>query len=151
MKKTNTKFGKQPGTFQNVTPHHSAGTHGSTRYFRYMLVMMVFFLVSCAAPEQAASEPMNPFQFISGSVYFFLLGFACYWMLVLRPKEVEDKNHQEFIEKLQKGTQVITTSGILGKVVAITPEQISLEIATNTKIKIKPEYILPLNDKQSKK
>lgn len=122
----------------------------------YLFVFVTLFLSACnPVPAAGADQSMNPFQFISGSVYFFLLGFFCYWILVLRPKEIEDKNHKEFIEKLQKGTEVITSSGILGKVVAISPEQISLEIAANTKIKIQPEHVLPLpivkDDKQPKK
>lgn len=125
----------------------------------YLYVFSTLF-VSASSPvpnayaeSAAVSQLMNPFQFISGSVYFFLLGFFCYWILVLRPREVEQKAHKEFIEKLEKGAEVITSSGISGKVVAISAEQISLEIATNTKIKIQPEHILPLNkdDKQPKK
>ena len=120
----------------------------------YLLVVIVLFSACGQPPADAQGGPMTAFQFFSGTIYFFLRAFLCYWMLVLRPNEVEEKKREEFLKNLQKGTEVITSSGIIAKVISVKPEYISLEIAPNTKIKIKPEHVSPLkkeNDQQSKK
>ena len=56
--------------------------------------------------------------------------------MLVRPQMKQAKEQREMIAALQKGDEVVTSSGILGKVTKISDTVISLEIATAIVINI---------------
>ncbi len=65
-----------------------------------------------------------------------LLIFVVFWFFILRPQMKKQKEQGKFAEQLAKGQDVVTSSGILGKINRIDGEIVHLEIATKTVIKI---------------
>jgi len=51
------------------------------------------------------------------------------------------KKHQEFLAKLKKGDRVITSSGIVGTVVEVGEDTVSLKVDANTRITFLKEHI----------
>ena len=94
---------------------------------------------SAVGPAGAAS--MSPFQFILGTVNFFLIAFLVYFMLVLRPLQLKQDRQSKFISSLKAGDKVMTSGGIYAKVIVVNPNAINLEIAAGTKITIHPEHV----------
>jgi preprotein translocase subunit YajC len=77
-------------------------------------------------------DQKNPFiQFIP-----FLLIFAVFYLVLIRPMRTRQKRHQEMLTKLVKGDRVITSGGIFGTVVEVEGDIITLRIAENVKIQI---------------
>ena len=77
-----------------------------------------------------------------GLFNFILIGlmFVVMYFLMIRPqmkKRKEEKKHQE---ALKKGDKVVTTGGIHGKVVDITPEAVVIETGAG-KIKFEKSAI----------
>src|SRR5262245_244061 len=64
--------------------------------------------------------------------------FVIFYILLIAPMSKKQKKTQEMISKLKKGDEVITASGIFGKISAIDEERgfLVLQISDNTKIKI---------------
>lgn len=62
--------------------------------------------------------------------------FVIFYFLLIRPQQKKQKELKEMIANLKHGDQVITSSGIYGKITAITDQTITLEIAEKTKIKL---------------
>jgi preprotein translocase subunit YajC len=64
--------------------------------------------------------------------------FVIFYFLLIAPMRKEQKKTQEMIMKLKKGDEVITASGIFGKISAIDEERgfLVLQISDNTKVKI---------------
>ena len=78
-----------------------------------------------------------------GQIILFGAIFLIFFMLVIRPQQRKAKKHRELVASIQKGDQVITASGIYGKVNKAfdDKEYVLLEIADKTVIKIQKAQI----------
>ena len=77
-----------------------------------------------------------------GSVSFFiqmaplLLVFVIFYFLMIRPQQRRMKQHQATIAAVQKGDEVVTAGGIRGKVTKVVDDEVEVEIAQGTKVRI---------------
>jgi preprotein translocase subunit YajC len=55
---------------------------------------------------------------------------------LIRPQQKRAKQHQEMLGKLKKNDEVMTSGGIYGKVVALTENVVTLEVAPNVRIRV---------------
>lgn len=90
--------------------------------------------------QEAAQEPGIK-HLVLGTFQFFCLGLFVYYMLVILPKNAQEADRKKFLEGLSKNDEVVTSSGFLGKVVAIKPEYVTIELASNTKVKVLPKFV----------
>lgn len=67
---------------------------------------------------------------------FILLMFAVFWLFIIRPQSKKQKQQGNFMKELAKGDKVVTGSGILGKIISVDGELITLEIGQKVNIKI---------------
>ena len=65
-----------------------------------------------------------------------ILMFVLLYFLMIRPQMKRAKETKAMIEALQKGDEVITAGGVLGRITKIQDAYISLEIAPNTEINV---------------
>lgn len=80
-----------------------------------------------AAPGAAAGPDLV--SFLPMIVIFVLF----YFMLV-RPQQKKAKELQNMIASLQKGDEVVTTGGALGKVSKLTEQYVTLELSGNVQV-----------------
>ena len=66
----------------------------------------------------------------------FILMFVVLYFLVLRPQQKKVKEQQSMLSSLKHGDDVLTTSGLLGKVTGITDKVVTLEVADNVRVKM---------------
>jgi preprotein translocase subunit YajC len=68
----------------------------------------------------------------------FVLIFVIMWFLIIRPQQRRAKQHQEMLKNVRRGDTVVTTGGIVGKVVKVTDEgaDIDVEIADGVRVKV---------------
>jgi len=92
------------------------------------------FISSAYAASGAASSDWT--SFVPMVVIFVLF----YFMLV-RPQMKQAKEQRAMIEGLEVGDEVVTSSGILGKVTKVADNVISLEIAPNIVISVQKPAI----------
>ncbi|MCK4532581.1 preprotein translocase subunit YajC [bacterium] len=71
-------------------------------------------------------------------VQFFpwILIFAIFYFLLIRPQQKKAKEHQEMLNNLKKGDKVLTSGGVYGVVVGIKPSVFEIEIAEEVRIKL---------------
>ncbi len=62
--------------------------------------------------------------------------FAIMYFLMIRPQQKKMKEQQELLAALKDGDEVLTQSGILGKVAGITDKVITLEVSSNVRVKM---------------
>jgi preprotein translocase subunit YajC len=60
--------------------------------------------------------------------------FAVFYLLLIRPQAKRAKEQKLMIEALQKGDEVTTTAGELGRVVKVSGNYIILQIAENVQV-----------------
>ncbi len=83
---------------------------------------------------------MGPHDFIINTVMFFLLGLFIYYMLVLKPQQ-EQQIEKKKIQSLKKNDRVVTSGGIFGRVVSVAEDAVTIEIAQNVRIRVKPSHV----------
>jgi preprotein translocase subunit YajC len=65
-----------------------------------------------------------------------ILMFVVLYFLMIRPQMKRAKEHKSMIEALQKGDEVVTAGGVVGKVARIDDSYISLQVAENVEIMV---------------
>jgi len=84
-----------------------------------------------AAGGAAAQQPG-----FMGMVLPFVLMFGVLYFLMIRPQQKKMKEHQRLLSEIKKGDEVLTNSGFLGKVTGMTEKVVTLELATNVRVKM---------------
>nr|WP_246447108.1 preprotein translocase subunit YajC [Undibacterium jejuense] len=75
-----------------------------------------------------------------------VLMFVVLYFLMLRPQMKRQKEQKAMMDALAKNDEVITSGGILGKVVKVTEAYVTLEVSEGTEIvvqKIAVTMLLP--------
>lgn len=81
-----------------------------------------------------AQQPAAPGR--TGAVMMiYLVAFgAIFWFLILGPQRKVQKKHQEMIAGVKKGDEVMTEGGIIGTVVHLADDRLTLRTGENTRI-----------------
>jgi len=58
-----------------------------------------------------------------------------FWFLIIRPQMRRQKEHQNKVNALKKGDQVLTGGGLIGKVTRVDDDYADIEIANGVKVK----------------
>ena len=99
-----------------------------------MLFVLGQFLMQSALADAPAGAPAS--VGIMGMLPPMLLMFGVVYFMMLRPQQKKMKEHQQLIAALKHGDEIMTTSGILGKVTGITEKVVTVEIADNVRVKM---------------
>jgi len=77
-----------------------------------------------------------------------VLIFAIMYFLLIRPQQKKAKEHRAMVEALRRGDQVITSGGIVGKVVKVGEDgMVEVEIAEGVKVKVVRQTITQVMNK----
>lgn len=76
----------------------------------------------------------------------FILIFALFYFLLIRPQQKRQKQHRQLLEALKKGDKVVTTGGLLGTVTAVTKEVLTLQVADSVRLKVLRTEIMGLQE-----
>ena len=79
-------------------------------------------MLAQAAP---AASPLTTFLPI-------VLMLAIFYVILIVPQRRQQKNHQALLAGLQKGDQVVTVGGLMGEIVAIREDQVTLRSGSST-------------------
>ena len=70
--------------------------------------------------------------------------FVVFYFLLIRPQQKKAKEAKAMLEALQKGDEVVTAGGLLGKVSKLTDQYATIEIAPNTEITVQRQAVSQL-------
>jgi preprotein translocase subunit YajC len=93
---------------------------------------MDFFINSAYA--QAAGQAGQPAWYSMPLMMGVLL--AVFYFLLIRPQNKRAKEQKEMLSKVSAGDEVATNGGMLGKVIEVNEQFITLEIAPSVNIKM---------------
>lgn len=76
-----------------------------------------------------------------GNATFIFMGqmvliFAIFYFLLLRPQAKERQRHEAMIQGVKKGDEIVTSGGIIGKVVHVEEKRITIKTGENTRITV---------------
>jgi preprotein translocase subunit YajC len=63
------------------------------------------------------------------TIFFFQMAaiVAIFYFLIIRPKVQQEKKHRERLSELKKNDKVVTVGGILGEVVHLKDDQVTIK------------------------
>lgn len=60
--------------------------------------------------------------------------FAIFYWLLIRPQRKEQERHQQMLESIEKGDEVVTNGGIIGKVIHAEKGRLTIRTADDTRL-----------------
>lgn len=63
-----------------------------------------------------------------------ILMFVLLYFLMIRPQMKRAKEQKAMIEALQKGDEVVTAGGIVGRITKLSDQYVTVEVAPNTEV-----------------
>ena len=91
--------------------------------------MSFFISDAMAAAAPAATAQADSFSFIMIAAILFL----GYFMLI-RPQNKRAKEHRDLLSRLKKGDEIITSGGILAKVISLDEQYIKVSLVEGIEV-----------------
>ncbi len=70
------------------------------------------------------------------NIFYMVAIFGVFYFFLIRPQAKKQKEQNKFVEQLEKGHEVITASGIVGKINKIEGNFVTLQVDTKTFLKV---------------
>lgn len=96
---------------------------------------MSFFISDALAAvgSTSATAPQSDGTF---SMIMIAAIFVLFYFMLIRPQNKRAKEHRDLLGKLKKGDEIITTGGILAKVINIDDQYIKVSLAEGVEISL---------------
>ncbi len=101
---------------------------------------MSFFISDAIAEGAAPAAALGQTDPLASLILPIGLVVLFYFFLI-RPQSKRQKEHKQMVSELQKGEEVITSGGILGKVTKVNDDFITLEIANDVSLNIQKSAV----------
>lgn len=99
------------------------------------------------APLASAQEAGGATGGIIGQLIFFVPLILIFYFLLIRPANQRQKKHRQMIEAVVRGDTVITSGGLIGKVVKVTEQELSVELADGVRVRVVRSMIADVRSK----
>ena len=80
-----------------------------------------------------------------------VLMFVLLYFLMIRPQMKRSKEHKQMVEALQKGDEVLTAGGVVGRITVMGDAYVSLEIAPGIEVSVQRSAVQTLLPKGTMK
>jgi preprotein translocase subunit YajC len=100
------------------------GTGGNEREDTLTLNMLA---IAASAEGQTTLMPM---------IIMWTAIIAIFYFLLIRPQRKAQQRHQEMVKGLKKGDEVMTDGGILGQVVHLRDDRVTVRTAGDTRVEV---------------
>ena len=94
-------------------------------------------------PAYAQGAPASPFGDYTSFLMMIAI-FAVFYFLLIRPQQKKAKEAKAMLEALQKGDEIVTAGGVLGKISKLGDQYVTVEIASGTEIMVQRGAIAQL-------
>ncbi|MDH5545202.1 MAG: preprotein translocase subunit YajC [Gammaproteobacteria bacterium] len=101
------------------------------------------FFISDAMAEGGAAAPAPGAGDLLGLLPLLVI-FLIFYFLLIRPQVKRAKEHKKLTESVSKGDEIVTSGGLLGKVIEVDENFVTLEIAANTQVRIQRQSVINL-------
>ena len=98
---------------------------------------MSFFISAANAADGAPAQPGGDWSMLIMLGLFFVI----FYFMLIRPQQKRAKEHKTLMEALQKGDEVVTAGGILGRIVKIKDQFVVIALNDNVEISVQRNSI----------
>ena len=86
-------------------------------------------MINYAYAQAAAQQPSMLASFIP-----LILIFLIFYFLLIRPQQKKQKEHKVLLDSIQRGDEILSSGGILGKVIRVDNDKLTVEIAKGVSV-----------------
>ena len=105
---------------------------------------MPFHLVdSLFAPALAQAAPAGSGTDLMAFLPMIAI-FVVFYFLLIRPQQKKGKETRAMLEALQKGDEVVTTGGMIGRIARLNEQYAVIEIAPSVEVNVQRQAIAQL-------
>lgn len=72
---------------------------------------------------------------------FLIVLFGLFYFVAIRPQRKRQKEHSEMVAALNKGDEVVTSSGMLGKIKSLDENYVVLNVSQNVELKFQRIHV----------
>jgi preprotein translocase subunit YajC len=72
----------------------------------------------------------------SGFIFIVVIAVLVIWLIFVRPQRKKQTQQQQMVSELGLGDEVLTAGGIYGTIVELDDEQVTVEIAPQTQVRV---------------
>lgn len=101
---------------------------------------MSLLISSAYAQSPAGGGPLGG----SSGIILMLVFVAVFYFLIIRPQQKRMKDQQGMISRLASGDEVVTSGGMLGRIIDVGDNFITLEIADGVRVKVQKAQVTQL-------
>lgn len=87
------------------------------------------FFISDALAQTAPAAAAGP-ESMWTSMLFMVLIFVVFYFLLIRPQVKRQKEHKSMVEALNKGDEILTAGGLIGKITELTDQYATIQISS---------------------
>lgn len=109
-----------------------------------LALLAVYLEIVVLISEAHAQAGPAPGGFDLVSLLPIILMFVLLYFLMIRPQAKRAKEHRAMLTALQKGDEVITAGGTLGRVTKVGDNYVGLEVSNNVEIQVQKAAIQTL-------
>lgn len=95
------------------------------------------FFIQDAQAAGAASQGND----IYSTLIFMAVIFGGLWFFMIRPQQKRQKEHLQLLANIDKGDEVATSGGMLGRVKDVNEQFVTLEIAKGVDIRLQKQAV----------
>ena len=88
-------------------------------------------MINYAYAQAAAQQPSMLASFIP-----LILIFLIFYFLLIRPQQKKQKEHKVLLDSIQRGDEILSSGGILGKVIKVDNDKLTVEISKGVNVSI---------------
>ena len=92
-------------------------------------------ILAMAPPADGTQQPMWM------TLFPFVLIFLIFYFLLIRPQRKQQKAHEEMVKTVSRGDEIVTIGGIVGKVVHLADDRVTVKTGGETRIEIERSKI----------
>ena len=99
----------------------------------------MFTSIAYAAGNAGGAAQSGPMGAVASFVPLILM-FAVFYFLLIRPQQKRNKEHKAMLESLGKGSYVITSGGLLGRIVDLEGDILVIDLG-ETKVRMPRGFV----------
>jgi preprotein translocase subunit YajC len=109
-----------------------------------LLTQLIFQAAAPAAADPGAGGPLGG---LMGSLLLPAAMIVVFYFLLIRPQNQRAKKHKEMLSALKKGDTVVTSGGIIGKLVKIADDEVTIDNGEGVKLRLLRGMIVEVRGK----
>ena len=103
---------------------------------------LLSFFISDAAAQ--ASGTASPAAGLTSSLLLPVLLIVVFYFLLIRPQQKRAREARELLAALEKGNEVVTSGGLVGRISKLADQYVTIEIAPNVEVTVQRASVTQL-------